>query len=199
MAKRKPAGKRPLADKGKPTGDRIGLRRVDAKTCELLHPRGVRDRADDIAEVQEMLAAGETDVAINELRWLLDGCHPFIEAHQLLGEIALGDGDLELAQSHFGYAWQLGLGALPKSGSPVSLLYQRPANRAFLEAGKGLAWCLLQADKPDQVRQVIEQMLALDGRDPLGVRKLAAAHGKPPNAKSQSSPGATDETRIEHG
>ena len=43
MAKRKPAGKRPLANKGKSTGDRIGLRRVDAKTCELLHPRGVRD------------------------------------------------------------------------------------------------------------------------------------------------------------
>ena len=147
-------------------------------------------------------------MAINELRWLLDGCHPFIEAHQLLGEIALGDGDLELAQNHFGYAWQLGLNALPKSGDRPSLPYQRPANRAFLEAGKGLAWCLLQADKPDQARQVIEQMLALDGHDPLGVRNLAAAHGQPPNATGQSSPGATeekrtkgatDETRIEHG
>jgi tetratricopeptide (TPR) repeat protein len=119
-----------------------------------------------------MLAAGEIDVAIDELRWLLDGCHPFIEAHQLLGEIALADGDLELAQNHFGYAWQLGVDALPASNDPLSLPYDRPANRAFLEAGKGLAYCLLQVDKPDQARQVIQRMLAFDPLDPLGVRQL---------------------------
>jgi tetratricopeptide (TPR) repeat protein len=180
MAKRKAAGKRLAAGKEKkPTGDRVGLRRVDAQTCELVHPRGVHDRALDIAEVQQMLAAGEIDLAIDELRWLLDGCHPFIEAHQLLGEIALGDGDLELAQNHFGYAWQLGLNALPKSGAAVSLRYQRPANQPFLQAGKGLAWCFLQVDKPDQARQVIEQLLALDSDDPLGVRQLNAAEPKP--------------------
>ena len=173
MDKRKPLHKRHGADKAKSAGnDRIGLRRVGSGVFELVHPRGVRERADDLAEVRVMLAAGEIDVANDELCWLLDGCREFIEAHKLLGESAQGDGDLELAQNHYGYAWQLGLDALPKRPSAVHLPYGRPANRAFLEAGKGLAWCLLQAAKKDEAREVIAQLLALDPADPLAVRKL---------------------------
>ena len=36
-----------------------------------------------------MLAAGENEVARDELRWLLDGCPDFIAAHRMLGELAL--------------------------------------------------------------------------------------------------------------
>ena len=174
MQKRKPPRKpHPSAKARSAGGDSLTLRPVGGGDFELVHPRGVRDRAIDMAEVQQMLAAGEIDVATDELRWLLDGCRPFIEAHKLLGEIAAGDGDRELAQNHFGYAWQLGLDALPKPPWP-RLPYRCPANRGFLEAGKGLAWCLLQAAKKPEARRVIDQLLALDPDDPLAVRNLVS-------------------------
>ena len=58
----------------------------------LVHPRCARDRADDLEEVREMVEAGELDVAIDELRWLVGGCSEFIEAHALLGRVGTGDG-----------------------------------------------------------------------------------------------------------
>jgi hypothetical protein len=53
------------------------------------HPRCVRQRAEDVEEVRTMIEKGETDVAIDELRWLVDGCREFIDAHRMLGELVL--------------------------------------------------------------------------------------------------------------
>jgi hypothetical protein len=150
-------------------------------TFELVYPRCVRQRADDLEEVHAMLKAGEIDVAVDELRWLLDGCQPLLEAHKLLGEIAMADNDLELARAHFGMAWSLGTAMLPK-GQRTHLPYSRPTNRPLLEAGKGLAWCLKQLDHPQMSAEIVVQLRDLDPADPL---KLAEAF---PEVKAKEDP-----------
>jgi tetratricopeptide (TPR) repeat protein len=154
------------------TDDRVGLRHVPGENVfELVHPRCVRARADDIAEVHKMLKAGELDIAEDELRWLLDGCSQFVEAHRLLGEIAMADGDAVLARGHFGYAFQIVVSSLPKQGLPRPLPYRRPPNRPFFEAGKGLVWALQQMGEANLAAEVIQQMLSLDPSDPLKLPK----------------------------
>lgn len=170
----------------------IGLRPVDGSpgSFELVHPRGVRERAEDLEEVEAMIEAGELDIARDELLWLVDECREFILAHRLLGELAAEAGDWRLARGHFGFAWQLGIDALPQGslmpqgalmsqggrapqgGKPGTLPYVRPDNQAFLEAGKGLVYCLQQQGAHDHARQVIDQLLRLDPSDPLGVRAM---------------------------
>lgn len=141
---------------------------------ELVHPPCVRERSDDLAEVQSMLAVGETEVAVDELRWLLEDCRDFIAAHKLLGETAAADENLKLARAHFGFAYDLGFGALPAKGLTHPLPYSLAANQAFLESAKGLAWSLIQLGQPAQAREVLEQLLACDPSDPLGARDLLA-------------------------
>ena len=141
---------------------------------ELVHPRCARDREDDLEEVRKMIDAGEVEIATDECRWLLSGCSDCVEAHRILGEIALGENDLPLARGHFGYAFQLGTKALNQAGSKGPLPYRIPANQGFLEAGKGLAWCLKQLDKREMAAEVVEQMLKCDPSDPLGVKSLLA-------------------------
>jgi hypothetical protein len=139
---------------------------------ELLHPRCAIERADDIEEVRAMINAGEFEIARDELRWLLGGCHDFVEAHRLLGELALLDDDYPLARGHFGYAWQIGIRALKQAGDPAPAPYGLPGNRPFLEAGKGLIHCLRQLDRRDKAAEVVQTMLHLDPADPLNVAPL---------------------------
>jgi hypothetical protein len=145
-------------------------RAADGKSYEFLYPSSVRERSEDMEEVRAMLAAGEADIAIDELRWLLGGCHELLEAHQLLGALAAEDGDRELARAHFGYAFQLGLDALPKRGLDHPLPHANPANTAFHEAGAGLIRVLLGVGESNQAKEVAMQLLALDPTDPLGVK-----------------------------
>ena len=119
-----------------------------------------------------MLEAGEVEIAVEELRWLLGGCRALLEAHQLLGQIALADGDLPLARGHFGHAFKLGTEALPKRGLSGVLPADRPANRALFKSGEGLARCLKQLGKPDQAADVVKRFLALDPADPLQLKSL---------------------------
>jgi hypothetical protein len=141
------------------------------QTWILVHPRCVRDCADDLDEVRTMIAAGETGVAIDELRWLLEVCRDMIEAHFLLGKLAVESaGDLALARAHFGYAYQLGVKALDRAGNPSPLSPLHPANRSFFDAGRGLAWCLAELGQNDKAREVVERLLACDASDPLGLR-----------------------------
>ena len=119
-----------------------------------------------------MLAAGETDVAKDELRWLVGGCEALLEGHKLLGQIAAGEENWELAWVHFGYAYQLGLDAARKAKLRGMLPYAREANRDLHESGRGLAESLLKMDLRELARQVINQLLAWDPSDPLEVRKL---------------------------
>ncbi len=171
---------RPVAKKGrkpKPAARRsateVRVRQVPAENeWELLHPRCALERTDDIQEVETILAAGENEVAMDELRWLLSGCSDFIQAHRMLGELALAAGDLSLARGHFGFAFHAGAKAWKKAGKPSPLPYRRQANRDFFESGKGLVHCLQQAKKRQMVQEVVEVMLACDPTDPLAVRRL---------------------------
>jgi len=136
----------------------------------LVPPRAVRDRAEDLDEVRAMIDAGETDVAIDELRWLLSDCNDLIEAHFLLGKIAVKvDNDLPLARGHFGCGYQLGLRALRRAKMPTPVPSLHPANRTFFDAGRGLAWCLHQLGKTSMAVEVVEQLLKCDPNDPLGL------------------------------
>lgn len=129
---------------------------------------------DDIEEVQHMVAAGETEVALDELRWLLNGCGDFVDAHRLLGELALLENDPKLARGHFGYAFEIGMAAIHAAGSPAPFSYTRPANQAFLECGKGLAHCLKAIEKPALARDILQELLRLDPSDPLGAKEMLA-------------------------
>lgn len=151
---------------------RLAVRQVPGQSVfELVHPPSVAARADDMEQVHVMLQAGEMEIAVDELRWLVAGCHELLEAHKLLGEIALSDGNLALARAHFGYAYQLGLRALPKAGLPGPLPSQRPANQTFFEAGKGLAHCLQKLGETKLAAEVVDQFIALDPSDPLALEK----------------------------
>ena len=119
-----------------------------------------------------MLEAGEIEIAVDELRWLLNGCSDFIAAHRLLGETALAEEDLPLARAHFGYAFQLGSKAIKQAGSPSPLPYHIEANQPFLEAGKGLILCLKRLGKPAVAKEVADFMLVCDPADPLAVKEL---------------------------
>lgn len=119
-----------------------------------------------------MLDAGEIDAAIDELRWLLAGCRQLLEAHKLLGEIALADGDLSLARAHLGYAYQMGLEALRQASDFTGPLpYALEANQPFLEAGKGLAYCLKQQGDAQAAAEVVRRLVDLDPSDPLKLRE----------------------------
>ena len=118
-----------------------------------------------------MIDAGELEVAIDELRWLIEGCRDFIQAHQLLGELALSaDEDLPLARGHFGRAYRLGCQALERAKMPSPLPALHPANRPFFEAGRGLAWCLHQLGKRSQGAEIVDQLLACDPSDALALQ-----------------------------
>jgi hypothetical protein len=165
---------------GRPSGrhsQEVRVRRADDE-WELVHPRCACDRAEDIEEVQAMLAAGETEIARDEIRWLLQGCHDFIEAHKLLGEIAYGARDLPLARGHFGYAFRIGQQAIERAGNPRPLPYSLPGNKLFLESGKALVLCLVELDRRELATSVVEQLLSFDPSDPLGVRHMIAT-GQP--------------------
>lgn len=181
LGKRKPSGK-----KGRRGGRRgalpqtVAVRQTrDGQTWELVHPRCAAERAEDLDEVHEMLAAGEVDVAVDELHWLVSECADFIEAHCLLGELALDDDDLPLARGHLGAAYQLGLRALRRAGSPGPLPYRLPANQGFFTAGRGLAMCLIRLERPDLAREILGQLLDCDPTDPLELRAVQATLDNP--------------------
>ncbi len=119
-----------------------------------------------------MIEGGEAEIARDELLWLLNGCSDCLLAHKMLGELALADQDLRLARGHFGYAFEIGSKALDRAGAKGSLPYRLPANQAFFEAGKGLAYCLRELGKVDLAADVVARLLACDPSDPLGVRNL---------------------------
>lgn len=161
---------------GKPASPAISLRLVRGQEAwEFVHPPEAAERREDLDEVRAMIDNGEYDVARDELRWLLDGCHDLLEAHRLLGEIALETGELDLARAHFGYAYEIGLKALPQGRPPGPLPYSIAANQAFLESAKGLAWAFRELGRADRAREVLTMLLACDSSDPLGAAAILSA------------------------
>lgn len=146
--------------------------RKGEQAWEIVLPRCARDRTEDLEEVRKMLDAGEPEVARDECLWLLQGCSDCLDAHRILGEIALSENDLSLARGHFGYAFRLGTKAIEQAGRVGVVPYLLPANQAFLESGKALAWCLKRLDKREMAGEVIDELLRLDPDDSLGVRNL---------------------------
>lgn len=168
MSKRKPNSRRPP-----PSSSGLSVRRsTDGRSWVFVHPRCVRDRAEDLEEVRLMIEAGETDIALDELRWLLSGCSEFIAAHALLGELAMGAGDVPLARGHYGAGYQLGLQALRRAKMPKPLAYLQPANRPFFDAGRGLVWSLEKQGKPQMADEVVSTLVEIDPCDPLHLRAM---------------------------
>ncbi len=118
------------------------------------------------------MAAGEFDIARDELRWLIQECPHLMEAHELLGELAAADGDLALARAHFGHVYQTGRNVVERAGWPGPVPYRLCGNRPLHECGKGLAYALRQQGEQHLVREVVETLLRLDPDDPLQVREL---------------------------
>ncbi len=123
-----------------------------------------------------MLAAGETEIAREELVWLLSECPDFLEAHVHLGLVALEDGDPKLARGHFGRAYELCLRAMEAAGNPPPkpLPWAIPGNQPFFEAAKGLVHCLLETGRKKVAADVCRRIAPLDPADPLGIQKLLA-------------------------
>ena len=173
--KRKPGGRRPPSSDGpsRSSASELRARKTSAENVwELVHPRCARDRADDLEEVQKMIDGGEAEIARDELLWLLNGCSDCLVAHRMLGELALADQDLRLARGHFGYAFEIGSKALDRAAAKGNMPYRLPANQAFFEAGKALAYCLRELGKADLAAEVVARLLACDPSDPLGVRHM---------------------------
>jgi hypothetical protein len=168
LAKRKPHRRR------QPSPSGLGVRRTaDGRGWALVHPACVRERSEDLGEAQAMIDAGELDLAEDELRWLLADCSEFIAAHVMLGELALAHrNDVALARGHFGAGYQLGLQTLRRAGLPAPLPYSHPANRAFLAAGRGTAWCLAQLGRRELAQEIVNTLVELDPTDPLKLRTM---------------------------
>lgn len=144
---------------------RLQLRRVDGNRFAFQPPVCARERKEDIDEVQQMIAAGELEIARDELLYLVADCRAFLEAHNLLGELALEEGDVPLARGHFGFAYEIGLDSLPESFRGI-LPARRDYNRHFFLAGRGLARCLIAGGKIAEGREVLERLARFDPREP---------------------------------
>src|SRR5204862_2589681 len=99
---RRPAHDDDSSEPGAEDPARLRTRRLDANRFVLLEPITAADRKEDIEEVRNMIASGELEIARDELLYLVGDCRGFLEAHNLLGELALEEGDVPLAQGHFG-------------------------------------------------------------------------------------------------
>lgn len=168
------ARRKPKRRAGGPSPNGLSVRRsTDGRSWVLVHPRCVRDRAEDLDEVRAMIEAGELEVALDELRWLLSGCAEFIAAHVLLGELAVAaHNDVTLARGHFGAGYQLGLQTWRRANRPKPLLYSQPANQPFFDAGRGLVWTLESLGRRDMAAEVVETLLEFDPSDPLKLRAM---------------------------
>jgi hypothetical protein len=140
---------------------RLKLRRLDGNRFAFLPPVCASDRQDDLDEVRHMIAAGELDIARDELLYLVSDCRGFLDAHNLLGELALEEDDISLARGHFGFAYEIGLDSLP-AGFRGVLPAKRDYNRPFFLAGRGLARCLIARGQQKQGRDVLLQLARFD-------------------------------------
>lgn len=151
----------------------------DQQSWEVVHPRCARNRTEDIEEVESMIAAGEFDVATDELRWLLNDCSDFIDAHRLLGELAIEKEDWPLARGHLGYCYDIAVAAMNSAKDKGPLSNVLPANAGLLSATFSFAGVLCRLDKLETARSVLQQLLKWDPSDPRGAREALAEIDRP--------------------
>ena len=154
----------------------VRMRRTE-QGWEVVHPRCAMERSADMEEVQAMLDGGELEIAEDELRWLISGCPDCLEAHALLGEIALDYGDFKLARGHYGRVFAVVQKACEKAGARGPLPIASECNRVVHESGKALVLCLGKLEKKASLRAAVKQLLEWDPTDPLGVCGLAETFG----------------------
>jgi hypothetical protein len=162
---------------GTPSRNRERLSQTGDGSWQLVNPRCALSRQEDIAEVEQMIAAGEAEIARDELRWLLAECRDFIGAHKLLGDLAVADNDFRLARGHYGYAYQIGMKAIESAGRAIALPYRHEPNQGFFQAGRGLAICLNKLGKQRTARDVISGLMKLDPSDPMKLHALQISQG----------------------
>src|SRR5579863_898243 len=143
---------------------RLILKRLNGNRFSLQPPICAVDRKEDLDEVQNMIAGGELEIARDELLYLVSDCRGFLEAHNLLAELALEEEDISLARGHFGFAYEIGLDSLP-SGFRGILPADRDYNRAFFLAGRGLARCLIARGQSKEGRDVLVQLARFDPQE----------------------------------
>ena len=164
--------RRPAARRGRESITVVRREAADAAAWEIDQPRCARKRREDIEEVEAMVEAGETEIARDELVWLLSECPDFLEAHVQLGLIALEENDPKLARGHFGRAYELCLRAVEAAGHPRPLPYALAGNKPLHEAAKGLVHCLLETGRRTVAQDVCRRIAPLDPTDPLGIARL---------------------------
>ena len=150
----------------------LQLKRLDDRRFALQPPSCAYDRKEDLEEVRAMIAAGELEIARDELLYLVSDCRGFLDAHNLLGELALDEDDVPLARGHFGFAYEIALDSLPEGFRGV-LPAKVGYNRAFFLAGRGLARCLIARGQKGEGREVLKKLSQLDPRE-SSVRSLLA-------------------------
>jgi len=169
-------------------GGSIGLARVlgTEDEFELVHPRCVRELEPDLLEAIELWKLGEAEDARDALRLILGECPENLAVHVALGRIALEEfGDPQLARGHFGYAVELGRGALP-GGFRGRLPRERPANAPLHEALEGLTRCLRrlglsgEADGVERLRRLLAE-----GPRPRSRSSVSEPSGAPSRAGGQ--------------
>lgn len=148
------------------------LHRVSEGVFEFQSPECACDRTEDIDEVRNMIAGGEAEIARDELLYLVSDCRGFLEAHNVLAELALEEGDIGVARGHFGFGYECCLNVLPP-GFRGRLHSQRGSNIHFFAAGRGLARCLIAQKKIAEGREVLEFLARLDPADVITKTLLA--------------------------
>ena len=143
----------------------LTVRRLEGNRYALVPPECAVDRELDLEEVQTMMSRGEADIARDELLYLVADCRGFLEAHNLLAEVALEEEDIPVARGHFGFGYEMGLAALPP-GFKGELPANQGYNPHFFLAGRGLARCLIAKGELKEGREVLEQLLKFDPGEP---------------------------------
>jgi len=143
---------------------RLALKRLDGNRYAFQPPICAVDRKEDLDEVHTMIAGGELEIARDELLYLVSDCRGFLEAHNLLGELALEEEDFSLARGHFGFAYEIGLDSLPKGFRGI-LPANKDYNQPFFLAGRGLARCLIARGNKAEGRDILKQLSRFDPRE----------------------------------
>ena len=162
---------------GAASQNRLRLIQTADGSWQLVHPGCALARQEDLVEVEQMIDAGEVEIAQDELRWLLAECRDFISAHKLLGDLAVAENDFRLARGHYGYAYQIVIKAIDSAGQAKALPYRHEANQTFFQAGRGLANCLNKLGKQRVAHDVISRLLQLDPSDPLRLGEMQKSQG----------------------